>query len=329
METPMSTQRRLLLKALAASAVLPMAMPVLAEYPERPVKLIVPFAPGGSTDMVARLLAELMGPFLGKTVIIDNRGGGGGTLGADAIAKATPDGYTIGMATVSTHGSNPAVNPRLPYDPIKDFVPITNVLAVPSVFVVHPSVPARTMPEFIQLAKAEPGKYSFASPGVGSLGHVNIENFMDLAGIKLLHVPYKGAGQAANDALAGIVHAMTDNLPSTLPHIKSGKLRALALLAPERSPLLPDVPTYKELGFGAMGEGGWFGLVAPAGTPPAIVAKLHDAAHKAMATKEFQEKTAAIAGVQMANSSEEFATQIQATMARYRDIVRKANIRID
>ena len=325
------TYRRLLLKALAASALLPMASlsSLAADYPDRPVKLIVPFAPGGSTDMVARLLAEKMGPFLGKTVIIENRGGGGGTVGADAIAKSAPDGYVIGMATVSTHGSNPAVYPKLPYDPVKDFVPITNVLAVPSVFVVHPGVPARTMKEFIALAKTSPGKYAFASPGNGSLGHVNIENFMDLAGIELLHVPYKGAGQASNDALAGVVHAMTDNLPSTLPHIKAGKLRALAVLAPERSPVLPDVPTYKELGYGSMGEGGWFGLVAPAGTPPAILAKLHDAAHKAMATPDFKEKTAAISGVQMANSPEQFAAQIQAAMARYRDIARKANIRLD
>lgn len=325
------TQRRLLLKALAASTLLPMASlsALAADYPDRPVKLIVPFAPGGSTDMVARLLAEKMGPFLGKTVIIENRGGGGGAVGADAIAKATPDGYVIGMATVSTHGSNPAVYTRLPYDPVKDFAPITNVLAVPSVFVVHPSVPARTMKEFIALAKASPGKYAFASPGNGSLGHVNIENFMDLAGMQLLHVPYKGAGQASNDALAGVVHAMTDNLPSTLPHIKAGKLRALAVLAPERSPVLPDVPTYKELGYGSMGEGGWFGLVAPAGTPPAILAKLHDAAHKAMATPDFKEKTAAISGVPMANSPEQFAAQIQTAMARYRDIARKANIRLD
>ena len=323
--------RRLLLGTLALSALTPLlATPAAAsDYPDRPVKLIVPFAPGGSTDMVARLLAEKMGPFLGKAVVIENRGGGGGTLGADAIAKSRPDGYTIGMATVSTHGSNPAVYSRLPYDPVKDFAPITNVLSVPSVFVVHPSVPARTMPEFIALAKANPGKYTFASPGNGSLGHVNIENFMDLAGMQLLHVPYKGAGQAANDALAGVVHAMTDNLPSTLPHVKAGKLRALAVLAPQRSPVLPDVPTYRELGFEEMSEGGWFGLVAPAGTPPAVLARLHEAAHKAMATPDFKEKTAAIAGVAMANTSEQFAVQIRQAMERYRRIAQKANIKLD
>ncbi len=315
---------------LASGLSLGLATPVSAQgYPERTVKLVVPFAAGGSTDLVARLLADKMGPILGQTVIVENRGGGGGTLGADAVAKAKPDGYTIGMATMSTHGSNPAVYTRLPYDPIKDFAPITNVVSVPSVFVVHPSVPAQTMKEFIALAKAAPGKYTFASPGNGSLGHANIEQFMDLAGIQLLHVPYKGAGQAATDALAGVVHAMTDNLPSTLPNIKAGKLRALAVLAPQRSPVLPDVPTYRELGFEEMSEGGWFGLVAPVGTPPAVIKRLHEAAHKAMATPEFKEKLAAMSGIPMANSPEQFAAQIRVAIEKYRRIAKAANIRIE
>ncbi|MCM5680764.1 tripartite tricarboxylate transporter substrate binding protein BugE [Schlegelella sp. S2-27] len=322
------TSRRSL-SILLATALFAPSLAWAQTYPERPVKLVVPFAPGGSTDMVARLLADQMGPFLGQAVVVENKGGSGGALGADAIAKAKPDGYTIGMATVSTHGSNPAIYARLPYDPIKDFQPITNVMSVPSVFVVHPGVPARTMPEFIALAKAAPGKYTFASPGNGSLGHANIENFMELAGIQLLHVPYKGAGQAMNDALAGTVDAMTDNLPSSLPHIKNGKMRALAVLSPERSPVLPDVPTYRELGFPEMSEGGWFGLVAPAGTPPAIVARLHDAAHKAMATSAFRQQAASISGVHMANSPAEFGQQIRAAIARYKRIAAQANIRIE
>lgn len=324
----MRPHRRPLL-VLCAALLLVSPLAALAEYPDKPVKLIVPFAAGGSTDMVARLLAEKMGPFLGKTVVVENRGGGGGTLGTDAVAKAAPDGYTIGMATQSTHGANPAVYTKLPYDAVKDFAPITNVLAVPSVFVVHPSVPAKTMKEFIALAKASPGKYSFASPGNGSLGHVNIEQFMDLAGIELLHIPYKGAGQASTDALAGVVNAMTDNLPSTLPHIKAGRLRALAVLAPQRAAVLPEVPTYKELGFAEMAEGGWFGLVAPAGTPPAVLKKLHEAAHKAMQTPEFKEKAASISGIPMANSPEQFAVQIRAALDKYQRIVTKAKIRLD
>ncbi|HWI83871.1 tripartite tricarboxylate transporter substrate binding protein BugE [Ramlibacter sp.] len=321
--------RRKVLATFAASP-LAAALPAwAAEYPERPVKLIVPFSAGGSTDMIARLLADKMGGFLGKAVVVDNRGGAGGSLGADAIAKAAPDGYTIGMATVSTHGANPAIYAKLPYDPIKDFTPITNVMSVPSVFVVHPSVPAKTMKEFIALAKANPGKYSFASPGNGSLGHANIEHFMDLAGIQLLHVPYKGSGQALNDALGGMVNSMTDNLPSMLPHIKAGKVRALAVLSPQRSPILPDVPTYSELGFKEMSEGGWFGLVGPAGLPAPVLRKLTDAAHKTMATPEFKERAASISGIILANSSQEFGAQIKAAIERYRRIAKAANIRIE
>lgn len=233
------------------------------------------------------------------------------------------------MATVSTHGANPAIYNKLPYDAVKDFAPITNVMSVPSVFVVHPSVPAKSMKEFVALAKAHPAKYTFASPGTGSLGHANIENFMNLAGIDLLHIPYKGAGQAATDALAGQVNAMTDNLPSTLANIQSGKLRPLAVLALKRSPVLPDVPTYAELGYPGMGDGGWFGLVAPAGTPREIVAKLNAAAHKAMAMPDYLEKQKGISGESMGNTPEEFTKQIQAAIERYTAVAKRANIRLD
>ena len=317
------------LRHLAGLALLFFCATSHAEYPQRPIRLIVPFAPGGSTDMVARLLAEKMAPLLGQQVLVDNRGGAGGIVGAEAVARAAPDGYTLGMATVSTHGANPAVHPNLPYDAIKDFAPITNVLAVPSVFVVHPGIKARTMQEFLALARGAPGRFSFASPGVGSLGHVNIELFMDLAGIELLHVPYKGAGQAANDALAGVVDAMTDNLPSMLPHLRSGRLRPLALLAPQRSPLLPELPTYQELGFAEMSEGGWFGLVAPAGIDAAVLKRLHEAAHQVMRSTEFQTRVAAISGTVMANTPEQFAAQIRAALDKYRRIAAKAQIRIE
>ncbi|MDO4970424.1 MAG: tripartite tricarboxylate transporter substrate-binding protein, partial [Comamonadaceae bacterium] len=225
--------------------------------------------------------------------------------------------------------SNPAIMSKLPYDARKDFAPITNVMAVPSVFVVHPSVPANTMQEFIALAKKEPGKYSFASPGTGSLGHANIENFMNLAGIELLHVPYKGAGQALNDALGGQVNAMTDNLSSSLTNIKAGKLRPLAVLGLKRAEVLPDVPTYTELGFPEMGDGGWFGLVAPAGTPKPIIDKLNAAAHQVMQDPDFQKKQKEIAGEGMGNTPEEFAKQIDAAIERYTAVAKRANIRID
>lgn len=324
--------RRTLLKTVAAAATVAAIAPAVwaaDNYPSRPIKLIVPFGAGGSTDIVARLLADKMGPILGQAVVIENKGGAGGSIGAAEIAKSAPDGYTIGMATVSTHGSNPAIMSKLPYDARKDFAPITNVMAVPSVFVVHPSVPANTMQEFIALAKKEPGKYSFASPGTGSLGHANIENFMNLAGIELLHVPYKGAGQALNDALGGQVNAMTDNLSSSLTNIKAGKLRPLAVLGLKRAEVLPDVPTYTELGFPEMGDGGWFGLVAPAGTPKPIIDKLNAAAHQVMQDPDFQKKQKEIAGESMGNTPEEFAKQIDAAIERYTAVAKRANIRID
>ncbi len=327
--------RRTLLSSLAACAATALVAPAAwaqgpaADYPSRPIRLVVPFGAGGSTDMVARLLAEKMSTILGKSVVVDNKGGAGGSIGASEIARAAPDGYTIGMATVSTHGSNPAIFRKLPYDPVKDFAPITNVMSVPSVFVINASVPAKTMKEFIALAKAHPGKYSFASPGTGSLGHANIENFMNLAGIDLLHIPYKGAGQAITDALGGQVNAMTDNLPSTLPHIKDGKLRPLAVLAFKRADVLPDVPTYAELGFPQMGDGGWFGLVAPAGTPRAIIDKLNAAAHKAMAMPDYIEKQKSISGEPMGNTPEQFAQQIKAAIERYTAVAKRANIKLD
>ena len=325
--------RRTLLASVAAAAALSALAPAVfaadAVYPSRPIRLIVPFGAGGSTDMVARLLAEKMGPILGQTVVIENKGGAGGSIGASEIAKSAPDGYTIGMATVSTHGANPAIMTKLPYDAKKDFAPITNVMSVPSVFVVHPSVPAKTMKEFIALAKAYPGKYTFASPGTGSLGHANIENFMNLAGIELLHIPYKGAGQALTDALGGQVNAMTDNLPSSLSNIQAGKLRPLAVLAFKRAEVLPDVPTYTELGYAQMGDGGWFGLVAPAGTPKAVIAKLNAAAHKAMQDPAYLAKQKEISGEGMANTPEQFAKQIDTAIARYTAVAQRANIKIN
>ncbi|MDH0047884.1 tripartite tricarboxylate transporter substrate binding protein BugE [Comamonas terrigena] len=325
--------RRTLLASVAAAAALSALAPAVfaadAVYPSRPIRLIVPFGAGGSTDMVARLLAEKMGPILGQAVVIENKGGAGGSIGASEIAKSAPDGYTIGMATVSTHGANPAIMTKLPYDARKDFTPITNVMSVPSVFVVHPSVPAKTMKEFIALAKAHPGKYTFASPGTGSLGHANIENFMNLAGIELLHIPYKGAGQALTDALGGQVNAMTDNLPSSLSNIQAGKLRPLAVLAFKRAEVLPDVPTYTELGYAQMGDGGWFGLVAPAGTPKAVIAKLNAAAHKAMQDPAYLAKQKEISGEGMANTPEQFAKQIDTAIARYTAVAQRANIKIN
>jgi tripartite-type tricarboxylate transporter receptor subunit TctC len=328
MSNTTALRRRLILSGLACTLIPASAVFAESKFPERPITLVVPFVAGGSTDLTARLVAKFAGQELGQTIIVENKGGAGGSLGMMQVARAKPDGYTIGMATVSTHGSNPAVYPNLPYDALKDFTPISNVAAVPSVFAVHPSVPAKTMKEFIALARANPGKYSFASPGHGSLGHVNIENFMMQANIKLLHVPYKGAGQAISDATSGQVNAITDNLSSSLPYIKSGRLRALAVLSATRSPELPDVPTYGELGIN-MKEAGWFGIVAPAGTPKDIVMRLNQAIHKGMQAPEFKHKLAEMGGTAVPNTPEQFQAQIQQAVARYAEVAKKANIKLD
>lgn len=296
-------------------------------YPSKPVRLIVPFAPSGTTDLAARLIAEFAGRELGQTIVVENKGGAGGSLGMEMVAKAKPDGYVLGMATMSTHGTNPAVyGSKLKYDPIKDFAPVSNIATVPSVFAVNPKVPAQTMQQFIALAKAAPGKYSFASPGVGSLGHANVEYFQSLAKIQLLHVPYKGAGLAINDALGGQVDAITDNLPSILGHIKAGRLRALAVLSGTRSPMLPDVPTYGELGFKEMGEGGWFGIVAPAGTPPEVIAKLNAAIHKGMQHPEFKARMDEAGATLLPGTPEQFAVQIKEAIDRYAKVAKVANL---
>lgn len=301
-----------------------------AEYPDRPIKLIVPFAASGSTDLAARLIGEYAARQLGQAIVIENRAGAGGSLGMDMVAKSKPDGYTLGMATMSTHGSNVAAyGSRLKYDPIKDFVPVSNVATVPSVLAVTGKFPAKNMADFLALAKSEPGKITFASPGTGSLGHSNVEYFSSMAKIKLLHVPYKGSGMALNDAIAGQVDAITDNLPSALPHIKAGRLHALAVLSDKRSPALPDVPTYGELGFPQMGNGGWFGVVAPAGTPPAIVRKLNQAIHSAMKEPDFISKMEEAGATLIPGTSAQFQTQIEQAVQRYKNVAKVAKISME
>lgn len=326
--TPTSTPlaRRATLLALAIAS-LPWVVHAQASYPDRPIKLIVPFAPSGSTDLAARLIAEFAARELGQPIVVENKAGAGGSLGMELVAKSRADGYTLGMATMSTHGSNAAAyGSRMKYDPVKDFAPVSNVATVPSVFAVNASFPAKTMKEFIALAKAHPGQYTFASPGTGSLGHANVEHFSTLAKIQLLHVPYKGAGMALNDAVAGQVNGITDNLPSALPHIKSGRLRALAVLSETRSPLLPEVPTYGDLGFREMGAGGWFGVVAPAGTPVAVVNRLNQAIHAAMKHPDFIKKMDEAGATLIPGTPAQFGVQIQQALDRYARVAKVARL---
>lgn len=324
----MSLSRRHFIAGMTAAGATGMA-PAQARYPERAITLIDPFAAGSNTDYFSRPLAEEMSKLLGQPMVVDNRAGGGGSLGADAVAKAKPDGYTLGLASVSTHAANPAVNKALRYDPVKDFSPITSIVSLPSATVVLGSSPITSMKELLQSAKAQPGTISFASPGVGSAGHVLLEQFSHLAGVKFLHVPYRGSGAILNDLFGGQVAVASDNIPSLLPHIKSGRLRALAVRDLRRLPQLPDVPTFKELGFEAVSQPLWFGLVAPAGTPADVVKKLNEVARQAMATPVFQQKIEAVAGSYTPSSPEQFAAQIQVWLEQFKATVRDARITLE
>jgi len=305
------------------------AQAAAAAWPDKPVKLMVPFAPGGTTDIVARLIADKLSVQLGRAFVVENRAGAGGALGSEALAKSPPDGYTIGMATQSTHAANPALQPKLPYDAIKDFAPVSLLAIVPGVLAVHPSVPAKTMQEFIALAKSNPGKLSYGSPGIGSLGHLLMAQFEDFNKVDLLHVPYKGSGQALNDVLAGQIQVIGDNLPSALPHIQAGKLRALGVQANKRVPSLPDVPTYAEMGMGEIGKPAWFGIVAPANTPAPIVAKLNDAIRVALKDPAVVAKLAQSGSEPVGSSPEEFTRAMRETMESFRAVVKARNIKID
>ncbi|HLU00981.1 MAG TPA: tripartite tricarboxylate transporter substrate binding protein BugE [Burkholderiaceae bacterium] len=301
-----------------------------AAYPEQPIKLIVPFAPGGTTDIVGRLLAERLGNELNQVIVVENRAGAGGSIGTATVAQAKPDGYTLGIATVSTHGINPVVYKNLPYDAGKDFTPITNIAAVPNVMVLNPQkVSARNMAEFVEQAKADPGKFAYASAGNGSVSHMMGELFKMASGTDLLHVPYRGVGPALTDTLAGQVDILFDNLPSSIPHIKEGKLVALAVASPERSAAVPDVPTFAEVGLEPVNDPSWFGLIAPAGLPADIRDALNKAAVKALSGDEIKERLAQLGATPVADSPEEFQQTIQKTLERNAKIAQEANISLD
>jgi len=298
-------------------------------YPARPVRIIVPFPPGGTTDIVARLVAERLGATLGQPAVIENRAGAGGAIGAAEIARAAPDGYTLGLATVSTHGVNPAINPKLPYDALRDFTPISNLASVPNVVSAHPSMGITDLKGLIEKAKASPGKITYASAGNGSLSHMLGELFKSSTGIDLLHVPYKGVGPALNDTLGGQVNILFDNLPSSLPHIQSGKLRALAVASASRLEALPDVPTFAEAGVPQLNDPSWFGLVGPAKLPEPVLTRVHDAVVKALAAPEVRERMRQAGAVPVGNTPAEFAAQIRAELERHRRVAAERGIRIE
>jgi tripartite-type tricarboxylate transporter receptor subunit TctC len=279
--------------------------------------------------VVGRIVAEGLRQVLGQSVVVDNRGGAAGSLGTAAIAKAPPDGYTIGMGSASTLTINPAVYKSLPYDVATDLTPISNVAASPNIMSINPSVPARTMMEFIALAKSQPGKLSYGSPGHGSLGHLMGEQFKLAAGVDILHVPYRGMGPALNDAVGGQVQVVYDNLPTSLELVKSGRLRGLALAAQKRVDDLPDVPTFGELGVDECNWMALFGLVAPKDTPPAIVRRLHEALLKALAMPEVRSRLSGQQAIVVGSSPQEFKAEIARELARMRRAVAAAKIELN
>jgi len=261
-------------------------------YPSRPLRMIVPTAPGGGTDFTGRLVAAKLSETLGQQVVVENRGGGGGSVGADNAAKSTPDGYTLLLGSIATHAVNPALYKKLPYDHLKDFAPVSLIGTVPNAMVVHPSVPVKSMQEFITYAKANPGKINYGSSGVGSPPHLSMELLRSMTGINLVHVPYKGAGPALADLLGGQVQAMCTSLAGLINFIKSGRVRALGVTTAKRNPQLPDVPTIVESGVPGYEVTIWYGVFAPVATPKAIVQKLNAEMIKALTSPEMKERMA-------------------------------------
>jgi tripartite-type tricarboxylate transporter receptor subunit TctC len=308
------------------------ALPMLGHaqaFPNKPVRLVVPFAPGGTTDLIARIVGERMGTALGQTVVIENKAGAGGAIGAAEVVKAAPDGYTLSVATVSTTAANPAINPKIPYDPITDFAPIINLAATPNVIAVHPSFAATDYKTFINQLKKNPGRFSYASSGTGGIGHLQTELFKSLTGVFMTHIPYRGAGPALNDVVAGQVVVLFDNLPSALPFIKEKRLVPIVVAAPQRIAGLPDVPTFKEVGLEPVNRMAYYGLLAPKGTPKDIVDRLNAAARTALADPAVKARIEATGSIVVGNSPAEFAEQIKAELAVYKEVVTKQQLRLD
>lgn len=301
-----------------------------ADYPSQPIRIIVPFAPGGSTDIVARIVTQRMSQALGQNIVVDNKSGGGGAIGAAEGARAKPDGYTLTMATVSTMAVNPACRPKdLPYDPLKDFEPVTNFANVPNIIEVNPKFPAKNFKEFVKVLKDNPGKYTYGSSGACGNLHLMGESFKLASGTDIIHVPYKGSAPAVIDAVGGQIDIMFDNLPSSINHLQAGKLRPLAVAWPQRLKIFPDVPTLAEEGLADLNQPTWYGLVAPAGTSPEIIKKIRDAAVVALKDPKVIEALEKQGAQPSGNTPEEYAKEIKQQHDWAREVVAKSKITLD
>jgi tripartite-type tricarboxylate transporter receptor subunit TctC len=298
-------------------------------WPAKPIKWIVPFAPGGTTDILARTIGEKLTVALGQPVIIENKPGAGGGVGADFTAKSPPDGYTIMGGTISTHAINASLYKTLPYDPVKDFVPITMIARVPNMLVVNPEIPAKNVAELITLLKANPGKYSFASSGNGTSQHLSGELFKSMAGVDMQHIPYKGSPPALQDVVAGQVAMTFDNITTAWPLAKGGKLRALAVTTAKRSAIAPDVPTLSESGLAGYEVGSWQGVFAPAGTPAPIIGRLNTEIVKIINMPEVKEKLIALGAEPAGNSSDEFGAIVKTEVVKWAEVVKKSGAKVD
>jgi len=315
--------------ALAIALAAPASAASPGEYPNRSIRLVVPFVAGGSTDIVARLVAQKLTEAWDKQVVVDNRSGGNGAIGMEIVARATPDGHTLVLGYIANLGTGPALNPKLPYDAIKDFAPISHIVTAPSIAVLHPGVPAKNLQELIALARVKPGAIAWGTSAIGSIGHMSGELLNRLAKVQMTHVPYKGGGQAVIDVLAGQIPMVIIGMTAVTPHVRSGRLRPIATTGAKRSFAFPDVPTVAEQGFPGFAADAWYGLLTTAGTPRPIVEKLYAEVIRIMKLPESKERMANVGFEIVASTPAEFAQLIREEIPKWTKVVREAGIRAE